>query len=155
MTKSELKQSAARVARGDLVDGEPSRTDRIVLAVLSVGLLVSVLALAFVGGGCESAPPVVESVTWTGEAGVGVDLDVGHVRSGVEYHGLAVEDETIHCPVLYLDVLVETGIGTIDLLVRGVPPALDDAPIDERCYRSFGSIGVVERSPEETGSDLP
>jgi len=122
-----------------------------------VALAASLILATALCVGCASTNPLIESVEWSGEAEVCVALDRGRVCSAVEYVGILEtvesDSEIAHCPVLVLDVLVQTDLGTIDLYARGVPPDHESAPVDPICYERIGPLGFSTRPGGSAGQD--
>jgi len=132
--------------------GARAALTRRVAALAASLILASALCV-----GCASTTPLIEAVEWSGEAEVCVELDRGRVCSAVEYVGILdtveSDSEIAHCPVLVLDVLVQTDLGTIDLYARGVPPDHESAPVDPICYERIGPLGFSTRPGGSAGQD--
>ena len=106
----------------------------------TVGVLVLGVGLAMLTG-CSATPLEVRSVAWSGEGSVSVETSIASVSAGVEYAGILVDGEPIHCPVLSLSV-----DGPVTITLRGVPPSTDLHPVDAACYASFGTFATIKPS---------
>jgi hypothetical protein len=121
---------------------QPTVLEQLWLLVLALFLVVAMIGMASTVGGCATGPVEVESVSWAGEAAIEVTMkDGGSVRAAVVYFGVEEGGDTVHCPVLYLDIQAPP----FDLLLYGVPPSLDEAPIAQLCYEKFGQFGITPR----------
>ncbi len=120
--------------------------------------LIPIACMMFLSG-CASSPPEVKELHFSGEAAIGVKMDIGHAEVAVEYHALTPFGpalEVVHCPVVEVDIVLTSSLGTYDILLQGVPPqAIESAPIDDRCFDEFGAFGARERlrRPGEVESD--
>lgn len=107
-------------------------------------LFVTIFSMTWAITGCASMPEY-QGVAWYGEGGVDVSLDAGHAATSVAYVGFQDGDETVSCPVVELDLRIDIGGFTLDVLLEGVPPSVEGAEVDKRCYEKFETFGPKAR----------
>jgi hypothetical protein len=122
--------------------------DVVVDVVLPALVLLIVIAVTVaLMSGCATTPEI-EKVEFAGTGSVMVHTDQGSVGGAVEAMGAFVTEtgEVYGCPVVTLDVLMETDIGTVDVYGYGVPEDTAGVGIDARCYEDPGPFALRPRS---------